>query len=72
MIKSIIKNRHFHFINWYPEWRWISFEYLDIKKNSYAIIYEWCLIIGFIEIRKWRPREKRINKLNVKREYLNM
>ncbi len=58
MLKFILNNKHFHIIRWFPEWCGFSIIRLNIKRTSYALIYEWFLHIGFIEIRKWKPRDK--------------
>ena len=69
-----LNNKHFQFINWFPEYKGFHFFLFNIKKSSYALIYEWSLKLGFIEIRKWKVKEKRIptlfnrinSKLNIK------
>lgn len=61
MLYKIKNNKHFHIIFWFPKWLGFSYERLRIDQTSYALIYEWCICLGFIEIRKWKPRDRESN-----------
>lgn len=40
----------FQIVNWFPYWHGIKFAHWQ---NDMRHIYDWSLILGFIEIRKW-------------------
>jgi hypothetical protein len=48
---SITKNeKKIQIVNWFPEWKGLA---LGRWKGSMRFIYDWSLVLGFIEIRKW-------------------
>jgi len=63
----------FQFINWFPNWK--GFEIFRPRKwnSSYKYIYDWCIWIGFWEIRKWHQLtgadKKELQKGRTRRNY---
>ena len=58
--KEKMADKKYQFINWFPIWEGLAFIRLDPEETDLAYIYDWCLIIGFFEIRKWST--KKINE----------
>lgn len=51
--------RQFQIISWFPKWFGFRVIRFDPIKTDLARIYNWFLVVGFFEIRKWRiPRPK--------------
>jgi hypothetical protein len=46
--------KRYQFISWFPSWQWVAF--IRFKHTGLALIYEWSLMLGFWEVRKWRSR----------------
>lgn len=44
--------RRYQFISWFPRWQWVAF--IRFQHTGLARIYEWSLMLGCWEIRKWR------------------
>ena len=40
----------YQIVNWYPDWKGFG---KKKWKGGMAYVYEWSLLLGFIEIRKW-------------------
>jgi len=52
----------YQLINWFPEWQGIGF-----IKSTYglALIYDWYLYLGYLEVRKWHDlKNSDIEKYN--------
>jgi len=44
----------FQFVSWFPDWRGFGF-YRDT--HGQWRVYDWFLVVGFWEIRKWRSNK---------------
>lgn len=40
-------------VNWFPYWKGIRFFRWE---DSMRFVYEWSIVLGFIEIRKWQTK----------------
>lgn len=52
--------RRFQLVRWFPHWHGFAFRSLKHSKSDLRFIYDWCLYLGFWEVRKWhelRPGE---------------
>jgi len=58
------KYKGLQFVNWFPKWKGFAF---GRWKGTYRYIYDWSLVLGFWEIRRWQPKSfeeiKAINKI---------
>jgi hypothetical protein len=47
----------YQFVRWFPEWQGFGFKRLSPLSTDLAYIYEWCMSLGFWEVRKWSKLE---------------
>ena len=54
--------KNIQLINWFPNWQGFKYKITDPKKDTnaaYYLIYEWFLLLGFWEIRKFMSAQQR-------------
>ena len=50
-------DKRYQFVKWFPDWFGVGFEKFGPNCGLYTI-YEWCLYLGWWEVRKWvRPQD---------------
>lgn len=45
--------KRYQVVSWWPDWHGFAFVRLNLLKTDLALIYDWCLFLGFWEIRRW-------------------
>ena len=56
MIRVIRASRRYQLVRWFPDWHGFAFVRLDPRRTDLALIYDWCLYVGFWELRRWHGR----------------
>ena len=56
-MKKYRQFRRYQFVVWFPRWVGLKFVRLDPDKTFMAYVFDWYLVLGFWEIRRWTDRK---------------
>lgn len=49
-------NKGYQFVRWFPRWLGVYFMRVPLESDM-SYIYQWYLVLGFWEVRKWSARK---------------
>lgn len=57
--------KKYQFVVWFPKWKGFG-KYDFPRERAMSLVYDWCVWLGFFEIRKWhgKPTKEEIVYVN--------